>query len=51
MYRLRGRYRQRLLIRADKKVDIQTAVRDWVAGVKVPSTVKVQIDVDPQSFM
>ncbi len=49
--RLRGRYRFRLLVRAGKQVDIQAAVRSWIAGVKVPSTVKVQIDIDPQSFM
>lgn len=49
--RLRGRYRFRLLVRAEKQVDIQASVREWIAGVKVPSTVKVQIDIDPQSFI
>ncbi len=51
MARLRGRYRFRLLVRADKKVNIQKTVLAWVHSIKVPSTVRVIIDIDPQSFM
>lgn len=51
MAKLRGRYRFRLLVRADKQVDIQKTVLAWTGSVKVPSTVRVIIDVDPQSFM
>ncbi len=51
MARLRGRYRFRLLVRSQKQIDIQKTVLAWVSGVKVPSTVRVIIDVDPQSFM
>jgi primosomal protein N' (replication factor Y) len=50
MYRLRGKYRRRLLIRADKNIDVQKAITAWVGGFKIPSTVRVQIDIDPQSF-
>ncbi len=50
MYRLRGKFRRRLLVRADKDIDIQKALRHWVGSVKIPSKVKVQIDIDPQSF-
>jgi primosomal protein N' (replication factor Y) len=50
MYRLRGKYRRRLLVRADKNIDIQKTIKSWVNGVKIPSTVRVQIDIDPQSF-
>lgn len=50
MYRLRGKFRQRLLVRADKNVDIQKSISHWVKGLKIPSTVRVQIDIDPQSF-
>ncbi len=49
--RLRGRYRYRLLVRADKAIDLQTTVANWVNGVKVPSTVRVYIDIDPQNFL
>ena len=50
MYRLRGKYRRRLLVRADKTLDIQKAVRGWISSVKPPSAVRVQVDIDPQSF-
>jgi primosomal protein N' (replication factor Y) len=48
--RLRGRYRYRLLVRADKKLPLQKYVAEWLAGVKIPSSIKIQIDIDPQSF-
>lgn len=50
-YRLRGNFRRRLLVRADKGVNIQKAIDEWLALVKVPSTVRIQVDIDPQSFM
>ncbi len=51
MFRIRGKYRYRLLVHADKKLNIQKAVADWLAQVKIPSTLKVQVDIDPQSFL
>ncbi|MCD8520457.1 MAG: primosomal protein N' [Alphaproteobacteria bacterium] len=50
MAMLRGKHRYRLLVNADKKIDIQKALKEWVSLVKHPSTVRVQIDIDPQSF-
>lgn len=50
MYRLRGKYRRRFLIRADKAIDIQKTVRYWISNTKLPSAIKVQVDIDPQSF-
>ena len=50
MYRLRGKYRRRLLIRAEKTIDIQKTIKHWLDAVKTPSKVRVQIDIDPQSF-
>ncbi len=49
--RLRGKFRYRLLVRSDKAIDIQKTIAAWVGSVKKPSTVRVQIDIDPQSFM
>ena len=49
--RLRGRYRYRLLVRAAKEINVQKTVEGWVNAVKVPSTVRVYIDIDPQSFL
>ena len=50
-YRLRGNYRRRLLVRADKNLNLQQAIANWLAQVKVPSTIRVYVDIDPQSFL
>jgi primosomal protein N' (replication factor Y) (superfamily II helicase) len=47
---LRGRTRERLLVQAEKTVDIQSYVRAWLAGVKIPTGVRLAIDIDPMSF-
>lgn len=49
--KLRGRHRRRLLVRADKNINIQKVIRDWVSAIKCPSTVRIYIDIDPYSFM
>ena len=49
--RLRGKTRVRLLVKSAKGVRLQDAIRAWRAEVKVPSSVMVQIDIDPQSFL
>jgi primosomal protein N' (replication factor Y) len=48
---LRGRHRQRLLMRARRGADIQTILRNWISQTKVPNGVRVQIDIDPISFL
>lgn len=48
--RIRGRHRVRLLVKAAKGVPIQQALAAWVAQVRVPSSVRLSIDIDPQSF-
>ena len=47
---LRGRTRERLLVQAEKNVDIQGYIRAWLAEVKIPSGVRLTIDIDPISF-
>jgi primosomal protein N' (replication factor Y) len=47
---LRGRTRERLLVQAEKTIDIQAYLRAWLASVKVPNSVRVTVDVDPVSF-
>lgn len=49
--RLRGNFRYRLLVRADKGINVQKTVKAWVTSVKVPSAVRVYIDIDPQNFL
>ena len=48
--RLRGKYRFRLLVQADKNLNIQKAITAWMKSIKVPSTITVRADIDPQSF-
>ena len=48
---IRGRRRKRFLVRADRKVDVQGMVSTWLARVKVPSSVRVVVDVDPYNFL
>ncbi|WP_372602990.1 primosomal protein N' [Actibacterium sp.] len=48
--RIRGRHRVRLLVKADKTAPLQAALRDWVAQVRLPNNLRLQIDIDPQSF-
>ena len=48
---LRGRHRRRLLLKASRDANVQAAVRDWLARVEVPGKVRVQVDVDPTSFL
>jgi primosomal protein N' (replication factor Y) len=40
----------RLLARAPKGVALQAALRAWLAGAPAHSSVRVAVDVDPQSF-
>ncbi|MEO0621625.1 MAG: primosomal protein N' [Pseudomonadota bacterium] len=49
--RIRGRMRVRLLVKAPKGIALQPALRAWRAGVKIPASVRVSIDIDPQSFL
>jgi primosomal protein N' (replication factor Y) len=48
---LRGRHRYRLLLRAERSVNVQSVVRDWVTRAPAPNGVRLQIDVDPYSFL
>ena len=47
---LRGQTRERLLVQAEKSVDIQAYLRAWLASVKLAKSVRVTVDVDPMSF-
>ncbi|MGB6230185.1 MAG: primosomal protein N' [Litorimonas sp.] len=49
--RLRGLYRQRLFIQAEPGVNLSKYMSAWRAKARVPAKYKIQIDIDPQSFM
>ncbi len=48
---LRGRHRRRLLLKTMKEIAVQPVLRDWLAQVPIPRNVKLDVDVDPVSFM
>ncbi|MDE2061007.1 MAG: primosomal protein N' [Bradyrhizobium sp.] len=49
---IKGRYRFRLLMKAQRNVDVSEYLRDWLAGgPKTKGNLKLEVDVDPQSFL
>ena len=48
---LRGRHRMRFLIKAPRDVNIQKIIEDWLKTSDLPSSVRLQVDIDPYSFM
>ncbi|MCC6983378.1 MAG: primosomal protein N' [Bauldia sp.] len=49
---VRGRYRYRLLVQVPRSFDLQSWLRQWLAAAPAPrGSLRVQIDIDPQSFL
>jgi len=48
---LRGRHRRRLLVITPRACPLSAFVRDWLAVAPAGSAVRVQVDIDPQSFL
>ncbi len=51
LYQVRNWYRMRFLVSGDERANLQPVVRAWIAKIKQPASVRVKIDVAPQSFM
>ncbi len=49
--RLRGFYRRRLFIQAEASVNLSRYMAVWRGKIRPPTKYKIQIDIDPQSFM
>jgi primosomal protein N' (replication factor Y) (superfamily II helicase) len=47
---LRGQTRERLLVQADRNVDIQAYLRAWLAATTPPKAARITVDIDPVSF-
>ena len=50
IYRVKGKYRQRLLIRSKKGSKIQNKLAEILNKHKLPSEIKLTVDVDPITF-
>ena len=49
---IKGRYRFRLLVKSARGVDLSHYLREWLAiGPKAKGNLKLEVDVDPQSFL
>jgi primosomal protein N' (replication factor Y) len=48
---LRGLHRERLLLKARRDVHVQRLMSEWLSRVAVPNRVRVQVDIDPYSFL
>jgi primosomal protein N' (replication factor Y) (superfamily II helicase) len=49
---VRGRHRLRLLVKAPRNFDLSGYLREWlVEAPKIKGSIRVEIDIDPQSFL
>lgn len=48
---LRGRHRWRFLLKAARNVDVQAYLRAWLGAVSPRGSLRVDVDVDPYSFL
>lgn len=48
---LRGRFRMRLLVQAAPELNLSSYLQDWRERIKLKPKYKIQVDIDPQSFM
>jgi primosomal protein N' (replication factor Y) len=48
---LRGRHRRRLLLKVRRDIAVQPLLRDWLAGLRTGRGVRVDVDIDPVSFL
>lgn len=48
---LRGRHRRRFLIKSPRQVDLSAYMQAWTGRLKLPSAVRLSVDIDPYSFL
>ncbi|MFZ5784447.1 MAG: primosomal protein N' [Pseudomonadota bacterium] len=48
---LRGRHRRRFLLKTTRDVAVQPLLRAWLGQIGLPGSVRLQVDVDPYSFL
>ena len=51
LFMLRGKFRYRLMVKADRSINLPDMMRGWVESIKAPSSVRIKLDIDPQSFL
>jgi len=48
---LRGRHRRRFLLKTKRDIAVQPLLHAWLAQIGLPNSVRLQVDVDPYSFL
>ncbi|HKK30989.1 MAG TPA: primosomal protein N', partial [Alphaproteobacteria bacterium] len=48
---VRGRHRVRLLLHAEREVNVPQAMRQWLAGARPSGSVRLAVDIDPYTFL
>ncbi len=48
---LRGRHRRRFLVKAERTVGLQAVLREWLSRIRLGGAARVQVDIDPYSFL
>jgi primosomal protein N' (replication factor Y) len=48
---LRGRHRRRLLLKTRRDIAVQPILRAWLAGIAIPRGTRIDVDIDPVSFL
>jgi primosomal protein N' (replication factor Y) len=51
LFMLRSKFRYRLLVKADRTINLPDLMKHWVESIKAPSSVRIKIDIDPVSFL
>ena len=51
LFLLRGKFRFRLLIKAERQINLPKLMKEWVDAQNAPSSVRIKTDIDPQNFL
>lgn len=51
LFMLRKQFRYRFILKAEKSVNLQKFIKDWIYSFPVPSGLKIKIDIDPYNFL
>jgi len=49
--KIRNRYRYKFLVKADKTINIQKFIENWISDIKKPNSIRLLIDIDPYNFL
>ena len=50
MYKIRNKFRYRIILRTSKQVNIQDYIHNWFNQFVIPTSIKLKVDIDPYNF-